>query len=208
MEPASTLRQQVVAVLTQRGEAVTYRELTDAIWQAFPEVLRHFLSLYQTKQRARREIRVRLGILVKESPASFTATMSDGRVLVGLAATDLDQWEEEEEEEEEDAAASGGAMPAVYWYTFPAYLKGQGRFPIKVGKGNNAQARIAQQVTAMPEKAVILGTFAHPSASNLERALHAVLTLRGKRKEDAPGAEWFVTTSAEIEDIIKKVIGD
>lgn len=203
----TTLRQQVVAVLTQRGEAITYRDLTDAIWQAFPAVLPHFLTLYETEQRARREMRIRLGILVKESPGTFTATMSDGRVLVGLAATELEELEEAEEEEEA-AIADGETTPAVYWYTFPAYRKDQGAYPIKVGKGNDPQARIAQQVTAMPEAPVILGTFSHASAFNLERALHAVLTLRGKRKIDAPGAEWFLTTPAEIADIIKKVLGD
>ncbi|MEN9437412.1 MAG: hypothetical protein RIR09_2067 [Pseudomonadota bacterium] len=68
-------------------------------------------------------------------------------------------------------------------------------------------ARISQQVTAMPELPKILGTHEHPDEISLERALHAVLALRGKRKKDAPGSEWFVTTPAEIESLIGMVLG-
>ena len=60
----------------------------------------------------------------------------------------------------------------------------------------------------MPEQPDILGTFEHGDVHNLERALHAVLTLRGKRKRDAPGAEWFVTTPEEIKELIQAVLGD
>ncbi|MBK6591891.1 MAG: GIY-YIG nuclease family protein [Burkholderiales bacterium] len=60
----------------------------------------------------------------------------------------------------------------------------------------------------MPEQPDILGTFEHQDVHNLERALHAVLTLRGKRKRDAPGAEWFVTTPEEIKELIHAVLGD
>jgi hypothetical protein len=67
--------------------------------------------------------------------------------------------------------------------------------------------RISQQVTAMPESPLILGTFDHLDEISLERALHAGLSLRGKRKSDAPGAEWFVTTPAEIEALIQMVLG-
>ncbi len=32
----STLRQKAIAVLTQRGEPMSYRELTDTIWATYP----------------------------------------------------------------------------------------------------------------------------------------------------------------------------
>lgn len=38
-------------------------------------------------------------------------------------------------------------------------------------------------------------------------ALHSVLNLRGKRKADAPGAEWFMTTPDEISALIRMVLG-
>ena len=59
----------------------------------------------------------------------------------------------------------------------------------------------------MPEPLKILGTHEHSDEISLERALHAVLALRGKRKNDAPGPEWFVTTPAEIEALIGMVLG-
>lgn len=208
MEPTS-LRQKVIAVLTQRGEALSYRELTDALWDVFPDFKKHMFDKYEVEKKARTEMRIRLGMIVKDHPAVFTATKSDGIVLVGLAATEQDVIEEADEiDEDEDVSTDGEAQPSVYWYTFPAYRKDRGAFPIKVGRGINALARISQQVTAMPESPEILGTYAHPDVHNLERALHAVLTLRGKRKKDAPGAEWFITTPEEISLLIKVVLGE
>ncbi|WP_431273461.1 GIY-YIG nuclease family protein [Variovorax ureilyticus] len=163
------------------------------------------MGLYdQDEAKARREYRIRLGLLVKQSPSMFTATMSDGIVLVGLAATETETAVEEDEEE---IAESTGVQPAVYWYTFPAYKRPDGPFPIKIGRGNSPEIRIAQQVTSMPEQPEVLGTYEHADVNNLERALHAVLTLRGKRKHDAPGTEWFMTTPQEVSQLIKVVLG-
>lgn len=200
------LRPKVLTILTQRGEATSYRDLIDSLWHAFPDMHQHFLSLYADEKSARKDIRIRLGMIVKKHPTIFTATLTDGIVMVGLAASPVDDLEEEEEEEagvEADASA-----PGVYWYTFPAYRRDDGPYPIKVGRGKNPLLRISQQVTAMPEPPLILGTFDHPDEISLERALHAVLALRGKRKTDAPGAEWFVTTPAQIEALIKMVLGN
>jgi hypothetical protein len=90
--------------------------------------------------------------------------------------------------------------------TFPAYKRADGPFPIKIGRGNSPEARIAQQVTSMPEQPEVLGTYAHKDVASLERALHAVLTLRERRKRDAPGMEWFNTTPQEIGRLIKLVL--
>lgn len=203
MEPS--LRLKTIAVLTQRGEPMSYRELTDTVWEAYPDYRAHMLALYENEKKARIEQRIRLGILVKDNPGIFTATKSEGIVLVGLAATEADALEEEEEDE--STAAASPANPSVYWYTFPAYRKASGPFPIKVGRGIRPEARISQQVTAMPEQPDILGAFEHHDTQNLERALHCVLTLRGKRKKDSPGAEWFVTTPDEIEALIQAILG-
>ncbi len=201
----TTLRQMTIAVLTQRGEPMSYRELTDTLWAIYPEYHEHMVTKYESEKKARPEQRIRLGILVKDNPGVFTATKSEGIVLVGLTATEADTVEEVDEEA---AVEENSAAPAVYWYTFPAYKKLIGPYPIKIGRGNNPETRIGQQVTAMPEQPDILGTFEHQDVHNLERALHAVLTLRGKRKRDAPGAEWFVTTPEEIKELIHAVLGD
>jgi hypothetical protein len=203
-EETLTLRQMVLAVLKQAGEQMSYRDLSTAVWGMFPSHHAHIMNHYgHDEAKARREHRIRLGMLVKQSPAMFTATMSDGIVLVGLAATETETAVEEDEEE---IADTSGIRPAVYWYTFPAYMRSDGPFPIKIGRGNSPESRVSQQVTSMPEKPEILGTFAHEDVGTLERALHAVLTLRGKRKKDAPGMEWFLTTPQEISQLIKVVL--
>jgi hypothetical protein len=198
-----SLRQKTIAVLTQRGEPMTYRELTDSMWSTFPEHRQHMIDLYETEPVARRHERVRLGMLVRDNPGVFTATMSDGVVLVGLAATEVDSVEDADEEE---ATETSTTSPSVYWYTFPAYQRNDRPYPIKVGRGNDPLSRIMQQVTAMPEHPLILGTHEHNDPQTLERALHCVLTLRGRRMPDAPGSEWFITTPDEVEALIKTIL--
>ncbi len=142
-----TLRQMAIAALTQRGEALTYRELIEAIWATFPEYRLNVHQRHENEQEARKELRVRLGTEVRNHPEIFTATKSEGVVIIGLAATDLDNAEEFDEEEQ---VADVATTPAVYWYTFPAYQRSEGPFPIKIGRGNDPKMRISQQVTAMP----------------------------------------------------------
>jgi hypothetical protein len=202
-QDATSLRQKMIAVLTQRGEPMSYRELTDTLWDAFPGHREHMVTKYETEKEARTIQRVRLGIQVRDNPGVFTATKSEGIVLVGLAATEADAVDDADDEA---AIGESAAAQAVYWYTFPAYKQPSGPYPIKIGRGNNPETRIGQQVTAMPEHPDILGTFEHGDVHNLERALHAVLTLQGKRKRDAPGAE-FVTTPEEIKELIQAVLG-
>jgi hypothetical protein len=204
---AGSLRQKMVAVLNQSGEPLTYRALIQAIWKEFPDWHQYILNHYTgDATEARRRLRVRMGIEVREHPEVFAATKVDGIVVVGLAATENDAAAEVGEDEEEEQQGSG-ALPAVYWYTFPAYKRSDGPFPIKIGKGANPEERIMQQVTPMPEKPEVLGTYLHPDADNLEKAIQYVLKVRGKRKADAPGAEWFLTTPQEIKLTIQAVLG-
>jgi hypothetical protein len=200
-----SLRLKVIALLQSHGEPVTYRELTDLVWAAHPEVKQHCLDHYKIEAKARQELRIRFGAFVKDYPHIFSATMSDGRVLVGIAPTQVSELEEIESDEE--AAIEAGIKPSVYWYTFPAYRLDSGRYPIKIGRGADPEARIRAQVTAMPEQPIILGKYVHDDPTALERALHSILILRGKRKTDAPGMEWFMTTPEEIEALIKAVLG-
>lgn len=199
-----SLRLKTIAVLQQRGEPVTYRELIDLLWETHPDLHEHLVQLYQSEQKARKEMRIRLGTLVKDYPAVFSAAMSDGLVLVGLSAS---QDELDDPDLDEGDVAGEEGKPSVYWYTFPAYQSANGPFPIKIGRGIDPLARIKAQVTAMPEQPTILGTYEHHDPSSLERALHSVLILRGKRKTDAPGSEWFMTTPDEILALIRMVLG-
>ncbi len=61
--------------------------------------------------------------------------------------------------------------------------------------------------TALPERPRIVLTEIHENAAVLERALHAVLELRGQRIAGAPGREWFNTNPVEIRSLIAFVMG-
>ena len=54
----------------------------------------------------------------------------------------------------------------------------------------------------MPEPPLILGKWNSSEFHHLERALHAVLKVRGKWITEASGVEWFRTSLAEIQLII------
>jgi hypothetical protein len=200
-----SLRQKMVAVLTRSGEQLTYRQLTDAIWRDYPDFHTHMLALNEGVERdARIKLRIRMGMEVRDHSNVLAATKVDGLVAVGLAASEDDAVVEVEEEDE----GAEQQFPSIYWYTFPAYRReGAAVFPIKIGKGANPEARIMQQVTAMPEAPTVLGRFAHKEADSLEKAIQYVLKVRGKRKADSPGAEWFLTTSEEIQSLIETITG-
>lgn len=81
-----SLRLRTIEVLQQRGEPVTYRELNDLLWSTYPDQKEHLVRHYQSEPKARKEMRIRLGTLVKDYPEVLSASMSDGRVLVGLSS--------------------------------------------------------------------------------------------------------------------------
>ena len=83
-----SLRLNAIAILNHRGEPISYRELTDLLWSTHPELKQRQFDLYKTEVKARHELRIQLGNVVKKHPETFTATLSDGLVLVGLAASD------------------------------------------------------------------------------------------------------------------------
>lgn len=97
----------------------------------------------------------------------------------------------------------------VYAYYLPTYRAvaeagGLSEWPHKVGMTRvSVAARIAAQVgTALPEAPIIELAVQTANASLLERALHSVLELRGKRLGDSPGNEWFTTSRTELEQIL------
>lgn len=104
----------------------------------------------------------------------------------------------------------GGGKGAVYLYYLPAYrLQSEAEnatvWPCKIGRTDrDPLARIlSQAATALPEKphvALIVYT-EHPLA--LEDAIHGVLTLRGRKVDDSPGKEWFLTSPEEVRTLVE-----
>ena len=77
------------------------------------------------------------------------------------------------------------------------------RRPCKIGRTDrDPVARVlAQAATALPERPHIALVIRTSFALAWEAALHGVLTLRGRRIEDAPGAEWFLTSPDEVYEL-------
>lgn len=114
------------------------------------------------------------------------------------AAEDAD----DEVEEQSDIEFDGW----IYAFTFPVIKKTDCPFPIKIGLTTalDVETRVFGQCKGsgffeMPE---ILARWQVKRVSQVESAIHAVLKARGRWKEDAPGHEWFITTSEEIYSII------
>jgi hypothetical protein len=111
--------------------------------------------------------------------------------------------EAEDDEEDEDAIQFDGW---VYAFSFPILVSTDAMFPIKIGKTTKAvDERVAYQCrgSATFDNPVILGKWQVNRVGAVESAVHATLKSRGKWRENVPGTEWFNTTVAEIEQIVK-----
>lgn len=107
-------------------------------------------------------------------------------------------------EDEDDTSEFDGW---IYAFSFPALVSnGSTRFPIKIGKTiNDVEGRVAYQCkgSASFDNPVILGRWKVKRVGAVESAIHNVLKSRGKWRENVPGTEWFDTTIAEIESVVK-----
>lgn len=117
----------------------------------------------------------------------------------------------EEEIAEADAVATdinSNDAGTIYAYSFPSIIRRDAKFPIKIGltTTGDAKARVVQQckTTCCFEFPVVLMTWEVQRVAAVENAIHSTLEARGSKRQ-APGTEWFDTTPAEVESIIKFV---
>lgn len=113
----------------------------------------------------------------------------------------IDEAIDSEEEDEELSEYSG----SVYAFSFPSIVKQDQSYPIKVGKTiGSVEDRVAKQCkgSATFENPVVLGQWQVKRVGPTELAIHNTLKARGKWRENAPGTEWFDTTTSEIEAIL------
>jgi len=111
---------------------------------------------------------------------------------------------------EESALADGDEEAAefegwIYAFSFPALVRTNEPFPIKIGKTiSDVEGRVAQQCkgSASFDNPVILGRWQVNRVGPTELAAHNVLKARGKWRENAPGVEWFDTTITEVQSIL------
>jgi hypothetical protein len=122
--------------------------------------------------------------------------------------SDAEEVEEVEEAEAEGEAETEGADGTgfIYAYSFPSIERRNEKFPIKIGltRGDDADVRVKLQCrqTCCFEYPKVLQTWRVLRVAEMEHAIHSTLRARGL-KRDAPGAEWFNTTVAEVDTIIK-----
>lgn len=93
----------------------------------------------------------------------------------------------------------------IYAFSFPALVRTDSPFPIKVGKtAGDVETRVAQQCkgSASFDNPKILGTWKVKRVGPAELAVHNVLKARGRWRENVPGIEWFDTTVDEVQGII------
>lgn len=122
---------------------------------------------------------------------------SDADIQQEMEETELDA------EDDEEAIEFDGW---IYAFSFPVLVKNGTIFPIKIGKTiKDVEGRVALQCkgSATFENPVILGRWQVKRVGAVESAIHATLKSRGQWRENVPGTEWFDTTLADIEEIIK-----
>ena len=121
---------------------------------------------------------------------------------------DLD--EDEVESEVIEAAADVGLADETdfsgrfYAFSFELIMKSTGPFPIKVGRADDVERRVTQQSrsSAVFQQTKNIKAWPVKNQGAAERAVHNVLRYRGRWRSDAPGVEWFNTTTDEIESIV------
>lgn len=141
-------------------------------------------------------------LFVRVRPGIYRAHSEDEIAAVEEGITDA---------QIEDAAIADGDAEAVefdgwvYAFSFPALVREDTPFPIKVGMTTGTvEERVAFQCkgSATFDNPVILGRWQVKRVGPTEKAAHNVLKARGKWRENVPGTEWFNTTVTEVESII------
>ena len=139
------------------------------------------------------------GQLTKLGKGLYRLPQPDDLDTQGVEAAAIDAGIDEELDE---AATYDGW---IYAFSFPALVKPDGPFPIKVGRTTSeVEARVADQCKgrAVFDKPVVLKKWAVKRVGPMESAVHNVLKARGRWRDAAPGREWFDTTTAEVDSII------
>ncbi len=105
---------------------------------------------------------------------------------------------------------SGEGEGSVYLYYYEAYrrlaeFEGASRFRCKIGRTvRDPAVRVGEQ-TGAPEKPTLSRHYKTRDGAALERAIHAILDLANRRCTDTPGKEWFATSPAEVDGIVRAI---
>jgi hypothetical protein len=182
--------------LTDDQQAMTYPARdTDGKLQQVGSALKFFISL-----RAKRG---------SESPFVWLGRSGMYRLKSDIEVIE-EAVEDTDENVEDEATVEFNGW--IYAFTFPAIKKVDQPFPIKVGLTTAAdvETRVYGQCkgSGFFERPEILGRWQVKRVAQIEDAIHAVLKARGRWKEDAPGDEWFMTTTEEVNAILAFIVSE
>jgi len=188
------------------GDLFLLRELTFKIIDKYltkeQQSIRVPFKESEGTESMRSYIRFYVALISKESGM----LSSSGKGMFHLPKeSDFDESQIRDEAIEEGIEEAEEFNGWIYAYTFPL-LRCEGRHPIKIGKTTgDVDARVTEQcrTTAAFENPVVLGRWKVGRVGPTELAIHNVLKARGQWRENAPGREWFDTTSTEVETILK-----
>jgi hypothetical protein len=165
----------------------------------------------QQAKKAIRDLRSR-GMIEQAGPKywRFLEARDQVRVAIIEVPGESDVDGETEFDVSDDLIEEGVGSGNLYVYFYPAYRERaqsrvESRWPVKIGMtaSGSAASRISNQLgTALPETPVIAYIRRTDTPAKLERLVHSVLYFRGQTLEDAPGAEWFQSSPAEVKAII------
>jgi len=182
--------------LTAEQQQVRIKKATSDLTEPLHSIVKFFAS-FITKDKDL-FVRVRPGIYRAHTVEEIAATEE------GITDAQI-----------EDAAIADGDVEAVeldgwvYAFSFPALVRNDGPFPIKIGMTTGTvEERVKGQCkgSATFDNPVILGRWQVKRVGATEKVAHNVLKARGKWRENIPGVEWFNTTIPEVESIIAFVI--
>ena len=93
------------------------------------------------------------------------------------------------------------AEGCVYIYYYPSYkelaeFKGEDKWPCKIGRtGRDAEQRIKEQGTGMPEHATKEVVMHTDDPRSLEQTIRSILKGKNRHIQNAPGDEWYLINS-------------
>jgi hypothetical protein len=109
----------------------------------------------------------------------------------------------------------GVGKSVVYVYYLPLYRqmaeqRNETFWQCKIGRtdGDPLQRILSQASTALPERPNVAIIIRTNNSVELENAIHNILTLRGRKIDNSPGAEWFLTSLEEVLSIYKFIQQD
>ncbi len=182
----STLAQEVIDVhLTAEQQQLRIKKAQSERTDPVHSIIKFFVAFIAKEQQ----------LFVKVAAGQYRA-----KIASDISDSELEEIELEECEENDEEYDGW-----IYAFSFPALVRTDTPYPIKIGKTIGAvEDRVAQQCkgSATFDNPVILGRWQVQRVGPFELAIHNTLKTWGKWRENVPGVEWFDTTVPEIEAII------